>query len=173
MPKRSLAASYPKHAVVPFLIFAALVLLILGLSLPLMTIKQQVLWKRWENHYSVFTGALSLAEHGDYVLAGVLFFFSMVFPIAKLLILGWVWWIRLAEDERQRLLHWLEMLGKWSMLDVFVVAILIVLVKLGPLAKVEPRDGVYFFCAAIIVSMLATMYVDRFARRHLRPSAHS
>lgn len=50
------------------------------------------------------------------------------------------------------------------MLDVFIVAILIVLVKIGPLAKVEPRTGVYFFSAAIAASMLTTMYIDRLAR---------
>jgi len=47
--------------------------------------------------------------------------------------------VRLPEVQRQKLLHWLGILGKWSMLDVLVVAILIVLVKLGPLAKVEAR----------------------------------
>jgi len=54
------------------------------------------------------------------------------------------------------------------MLDVFVVAIMIVLVKLGPLANVTAQQGVYFFCAAIVASMLSTMYVTRLARRSLR-----
>ena len=51
------------------------------------------------------------------------------------------------------------------MLDVFVVAILIVLVKLGPLAKVEPQSGVYVFCAAIVVSMVTSMYVESLAKK--------
>ncbi len=49
------------------------------------------------------------------------------------------------------------------MLDVFVVAILIVLVKLGPLAKIEPQPGLYWFSAAILVSMITSMYVDSLA----------
>jgi len=163
--QQSLAESYPTHYVVPVLILGSLSLLVAGLSLPLLTVKQSFFWKRWENHYSVFTGALSLAEQGDYLLAGVLFFFSIVFPLAKLIALAWLWWVRLAHEQRRWLLHWLNLLGKWSMLDVFVVAILIVLVKLGPLASVEPRLGVYFFSAAILASMLTTTYVGRFARQ--------
>jgi len=56
------------------------------------------------------------------------------------------------------------------MLDVCVVAILIVLVKLGPLAQVEPQAGVYVFAAAILCSMLTTMYVERLAHKPPRAS---
>ena len=69
------------------------------------------------------------------------------------------------------ILHWLGLLGKWSMLDVFIVAIMIVLVKLGPLARVEPRSGVYVFAAAIGMSMLTTMYIDHLARQLVPPSS--
>ena len=59
----------------------------------------------------------------------------------------------------------LEAVGHWSMLDVFVVAILIVLVKLGPLAKVQPQQGVYWFAVAIFLSMVTSMYVDSLAQK--------
>ncbi len=52
-------------------------------------------------------------------------------------------------------------------LSMAVVAILIVLVKLGPLANVQPRTGVYVFAMAILASMLTTMYVERLARQPL------
>ena len=167
----SLSTRHPRRYDVPALLLLSFALLLTGLSLPLITIKQSVLWKHWENHYSVFTGVVSLAHQGDYFLAGVLFFFSMIFPIVKLLALAWVWWIPLAEERRLRLLHGLAILGKWSMLDVFVVAILIVLVKLGPLVEAEPRVGVYFFAAAIVASMLTTVDVSRLARSSLRSSS--
>jgi len=48
---------------------------------------------------------------------------------------------------------------------VFVVAILIVLVKLGPLVKVRPQRGVYWFAAGVVLSMITSMYVDRLARK--------
>lgn len=119
----------------------------------------------WKSSYSVWAGVVELWRQGEATLALIVFFFSIVFPLVKLTALAILWFVRLPEDGRSRLLHWLGLLGKWSMLDVFVVAILIVLVKLGPLARVEPRAGVYVFSAAILASMLTAMYVERLARR--------
>jgi len=148
----------------------SIVLLLIALSLPLLQTQQSMLLKTWKNSYSVWAGVVALWHQHDYTLAAVLFFFSIIFPLAKLLALAVIWFVKLADDQRTALLHWLSLLGKWSMLDVFVVAILIVLVKLGPLVHVEPRAGVYVFAAAIISSMLTTMYVERLARRPLHSS---
>lgn len=153
-----------REALVLLGLLSSTTLLFTGLSLPLMN-SQKLFWK---SSYSVWTGVVALWNANEILLAGVLFFFCLVFPITKLVALGVIWFMRLPEEQRDRLLHWLEILGKWSMLDVFVVAILIVLVKLGPLARVEPRVGVYVFCAAIISSMLTTMYVNRLASQSHR-----
>jgi paraquat-inducible protein A len=149
---------------VPAALAASTALLVRGLSLPLMY--SQKLF--WENTYSVWTGVVELWNQHELALAGILFFFSIVFPFAKLVGLTVIWFLKLPTDQLSRLLHWLGILGKWSMLDVFVVAILIVLVKLGPLVKVEPRIGIYVFSAAIAASMLTTMYIDALAKRALR-----
>ena len=163
----SLHHRQPRHTpAVASAILASTLLLLLGLSLPLMDAQTGILWARWKNSYSVWAGVVALWEDNEILLALVLFFFSMVFPIAKLSALSVIWFMALPEEQRERLLRWLEVLGKWSMLDVFVVAILIVLVKLGPLAKVEPRSVVYVFAAAIACSMLTTMYVTYLAHRH-------
>lgn len=154
----------------PFITAALLLcatLLWKGLSLPLLYTHQMF----WKSTYSVWAGVVSLWQQHERLLAFLVFFFSIVFPIFKLLALAVIWFIPLAEQQRARLLRWLEFLGKWSMLDVFVVAILIVLVKLGPLAQVEPRAGVYFFSAAIVCSMLTTTHVDRLVRRSFRHSS--
>ena len=161
----SLSERHPRHVLVPVALLASTGLLLTGLSLPLMHAQQMIFWK---SSYSVWTGVVALWHANELLLAAVLFFFSIVFPVAKLSALAVIWWVRLADGQREVLLHWLEMLGKWSMLDVFVVAILIVLVKLGPLARVSPRVGVYVFTAAILVSMLTTMHVTRLAHRCLR-----
>ncbi len=163
---RSLRDLHPRHALlVPTAIAISTGLLITGLSLPLLHTQQMVFWK---SSYSVWAGVIELWKQNELALALILFFFSIVFPVVKLLGLTLLWFERLPEERRARLLHWLGLLGKWSMLDVFVVAILIVLVKLGPLAKIEPRVGVYVFTAAIGCSMLTTMYVDWLARRSHR-----
>lgn len=153
---------YPRRIEVPAMIVLSFALLLVGLSLPLMKVEKMVFWR---NEYSVVKGVNSLWEQGQYALAVILFFFSIVFPVVKLSALGVIWNMRLPETKRQTLLRWLGALGKWSMLDVFVVAILIVLVKLGPMAKVEAQAGLYVFCAAIVASMLTSMYVESLAKR--------
>jgi paraquat-inducible protein A len=50
----------------------------------------------------------------------------------------------------------MHLYGKWSMLDVFVVAVLVVTVKLGAIANVEMHYGLYFFSAAVILTMIIT-----------------
>lgn len=167
--RRSLLELHPRHAIlVPLAILVSTALLITGLSLPLLHAQQMVFWK---SSYSVWAGIQELWRHNELLLAGILFFFSIVFPILKLSMLIIIWFWKLPEEQRARLLHWLGLLGKWSMLDVFVVAILIVLVKLGPLAKVEPRIGVYVFAAAILCSMCTTMYVDLLVRHPRRSTS--
>ena len=169
MARGALWEQYQRHTllVIACLLFST-TLLVTGLSLPLMDAETGILWTHWKNSYSVWTGVVALWRANELLLSTVLFLFSMVFPFAKLAALSIIWFVRLPDEQRTRLLHWLGLLGKWSMLDVFVVAILIVLVKLGPLAKVTPRSGVYVFTAAIAASMLTTMYIDALARRSLR-----
>ncbi|HAM40938.1 MAG TPA: hypothetical protein DDX89_03735 [Candidatus Omnitrophica bacterium] len=164
----ALSQLYPAHTLaVSVALLVSTTLLLTGLSLPLLHAQQMIFWK---STYSVWTGVVALWEANELLLATGLLFFSIVFPVVKLAALSVIWFVRLPQAQRARLLHRLELLGKWSMLDVFVVAILIVLVKLGPLAKVEPRAGVYVFAAAIACSMLTTMYVDRLARFRLHTS---
>jgi len=163
--KKSLRDLYPHRPDVPLLIFLALAVLLAGLSLPILQVDKTVFWRHWENRYSVLIGISELAKSGDWLLAIILFFFSMVFPFVKLAALIWIWFWKLTDAQRMKTLHWLEILGKWSMLDVFAVAILIVAAKMRSLTEVQPRIGIYLFGAAIILSMLTTMRVERIARR--------
>ena len=166
--KKSLKDIHPNRPDVPALLLLAFGVLVLGLSLPIITVEKTVFWRHWENHYSVFVGVVELAKGGDWLLALILFFFSMVFPFAKLAALAAIWFRPLTERERLDTLRWLGLMGKWSMLDVFVVAILIVAAKLRDLTQVSPRVGIYLFALAIVLSMLATMRVEQLAKkRHL------
>jgi paraquat-inducible protein A len=58
----------------------------------------------------------------------------------------------------------MHLLGKWSMLDVFVVAVLVVTVKLGAMASVEARYGIYAFTAAVFLTMYITSRVVALTR---------
>ena len=138
-----------------------------GLTLPVLTIRK--IWEK--NTFSVLSGIQNLYDDKQYFLAFIIFFFSIVFPVIKLCSLGILWVVRLKEEHQKSILYWLELLGKWSMLDVFVVAVLVVTVKLGILATAEPRRGIYVFGAAILVSMVVTFLADNLAKRPKHPAS--
>ena len=64
-----------------------------------------------------------------------------------------LWFDRVKTKDRKRLFEALEHLGKWSMMDVFVVALVVVIAKISALADAHARYGIYFFGASILLSM--------------------
>lgn len=64
-------------------------------------------------------------------------------------------------------MNWLSHYGKWSMLDVFVVALLLVIVKLGVLATVEVHYGIYMYAVAGLLIMLCTTIINNIAKHDL------
>jgi paraquat-inducible protein A len=149
---KSLREVYPKRLDIIILIIASGILLVVGLYLPIFTVRK--LWER--NTFSILTGILNLWHERYYFLALIIFFFSVIFPFAKLASLFVIWLVKLRDEQRRRLLYFLEILGKWSMLDVFVAAVIIVSVKLGVLASARMEKGIYFFGASIIIAMLVS-----------------
>lgn len=162
--KKSLSQIFPKRLDIPVLIIACAGLLYWALTLPLFKVAKMVLWK---SEYSVMRGVVELFNQEEYFLSLVLFFFSIMFPTLKLAALWALWQVKFTDESRRKILGWLEILGKWSMLDVFVVAILIVAVKLGPLANVEPEAGIYVFTVAILAAILTTTWVKRLTHKAL------
>lgn len=130
---------------------------IVGLVTPIITMTKFVLL---ENTFSVLSGALGLLEEGQLFLFVVITGFSVVLPLLKMAVL-----YQLLSAKQQtsihldRYLHWMHLFGKWSMLDVFVVAVLVVAVKLGAIASVEMRFGLYAFTAAVLLTMYITSRV--------------
>ncbi len=133
----------------------------MGLSMPVLTVRK--IWEK--NTFSILTGITSLYDEKFYFLAFIIFFFSLVFPVTKLAALLLIWGVRLSDSNRIALVHWLGFLGKWSMLDVFVVAVIVVSVKLGVLASAEPKSGIYIFGLSILLSMVTTSLVDHMAHK--------
>lgn len=165
-PFYSLREIHPRNWLPPLALLAASVLLAFGLYVPLLRIEKMVFW---ENQYSVATGVFGLWDDGQWVLAAIVFFWSVAFPIAKLALLYWIWFGKMDAGQRVRTLQRLEVLGKWSMLDVYIVAVLIVAAKLGPIADVTPEFGIYVFGSAVLLSMLVTAHIQRLARRGGEP----
>lgn len=136
-----------------FLLGAALAFGI-GIWAPMLTLTRLVFI---DNTFSVLSGIWQLYLEREYLLFVILGLFTVVLPAAKLALLCYAW-------NRPRLAHrwslrWLDILGKWSMLDVFVVAVLIASIQLGPLATIELHYGLYLFSAAVVMIMIASHIV--------------
>ena len=134
-------------------------LLVAGLFLPMLTITQLVVIS---NDFSVISGISELWKAGQYVLFVVIACFSVLLPLAKIALL----FTLLQQDERphpakMKLLHLVHDYGRWAMLDVMVVAMLIVTVKLGAVASIQIHPGLYVFGAAVLLIMLATQATVR------------
>lgn len=114
---------------------------------------------------TIVSGVVLLLDYGMWPLALVVFIASVVVPLLKLLILillllsvRWRW--RWRARERTWLYRLLETIGRWSMVDIFVVTILVALVRLGNLATVQAEAGALFFCAVVVLTMLAARSFD-------------
>jgi paraquat-inducible protein A len=114
---------------------------------------------------TILSGVEYLLRHGMWPLAVVVFTASIFVPILKIAILssllvsvhrGSRWRPR----ERTHLYRLTETIGRWSMVDIFVVTILVALVRLGNLATVEAMPGAVFFGAVVVLTMLAAESFD-------------
>lgn len=105
--------------------------------------------------YGLFGSVLMLWDAHMYVLAVMVFTFSVIFPFAKIAALAWLWWLGVATPGRRRLLTWVEKLGKWSLFDVFLVAIMVALTNDQWLISSESLPGLTCFLIAVVLGMLA------------------
>jgi paraquat-inducible protein A len=142
------------------LLIAAAICYLPANAFPVMTITS--LGKAEPN--TILGGVLYLLHH-DPPLAVIVFTASVLVPILKMIILlfllttvhrGPAW----RPGERTRLYRLTEKIGRWSMVDIYVVTILVALVRLGSLASIEAGLGAVFFGAVVVLTMLAAEAFD-------------
>ncbi|ETX11053.1 paraquat-inducible protein A [Marinomonas ushuaiensis DSM 15871] len=114
---------------------------------------------------TIMGGVLLLWTLESYPVALIILFASVVIPIAKMLALAWLCWQCCYPSQRLtkqkiKLYKMTELVGRWSMIDVFVVAILTSLVQMGNLVSIFPGPAVLSFTAVIVFTMLAAMSFD-------------
>jgi paraquat-inducible protein A len=114
---------------------------------------------------TILSGVVELWNGGAWDLAVIVFTASIAVPLMKiacltLLLLTTARGSGSGLRERTRIYHMVEFIGRWSMLDVFVVALLLSLVRFGVLAQVQAGPGIIAFCAVVILTMLASMSFD-------------
>ncbi|SNY36969.1 paraquat-inducible protein A [Pseudooceanicola antarcticus] len=118
-----------------------------------------------EAENTIVGGALELARHGSYGIALVILLASVGIPVAKFvtiaaLAFGVRHGSRMAPARRQQLHEVVEYIGRWSMIDVFVVAILSSLVQLGAVVAVRPGPASFYFALSVICTMFSAMAFD-------------
>jgi paraquat-inducible protein A len=138
---------------------ATCVLFGLGLVLPMMTLTKFFVL---ENTVSVLSSVYTLLSSGSWLLFLAIFGFSILIPLLKLRLI----YILIRAKGRidatsQRWLKLMHDYGRWGMLDVFVVAVILVAVKLGALATVEVHLGLYCFGASVLAMMVLTHRLSR------------
>jgi len=114
---------------------------------------------------TIISGVLYFLETGSYLIAAVIFIASIIVPITKLIILIYLLIsvqhkCTLHRHQRKKLYALTEIIGKWSMVDVYVVGIMIALVHFGGLTTIEAGEGANFFLLVVVVTMVAAMQFD-------------
>lgn len=138
-------------------LLGALCLFIMGVFAPLMELEKFWVFK---NQFSLYSGLQDLWLQGEHFLFIFLFMFSILTPLVKIFGLALV--ANSSEGYQLRHKRFLQVLaiwGKWSMLDVFVVALLFVAVKLGALANVTVHYGLYLFAASVLLVHVLSLYL--------------
>ncbi|MDB6174467.1 MAG: paraquat-inducible protein [Chthoniobacteraceae bacterium] len=112
---------------------------------------------------TILGGVVLFWEHRAYPVAIIIFTASVVIPILKLIaIVTLCLSTRSCSQPRAmtRLYRLTELIGRWSMVDVFVVAVLVAVVQLGSLMSIEPGPAAVAFAGVVVVTMLAAMSFD-------------
>lgn len=114
---------------------------------------------------TIVGGALELFEAGSFFVGAVVLIASVAIPIVKFVVVGWLAASiargRQGDEHRRHRLHaMVELIGRWSMIDVFVVAILAALIQLGLLAQVAPGPAAGPFALSVAFTMIAAKRLD-------------
>lgn len=143
------------------LLISAMVLYVPANLLPVMT----VVSLGRDSSSTLMEGVVHFVHDGAWFLALVVFVASVFVPLLKMLVLGGLllsvqrgWCGRLA--QRTRLYRLVEFVGRWSMVDVFVIALLVALVQFGELASIMVGPGTLSFAAVVILTIWATEAFD-------------
>lgn len=114
---------------------------------------------------TIMSGVIYFMQTGSWEIAAVIFIASVFVPFAKLCILiflllsvqfRWRW----RPKDRTSLYRLTELVGRWSMVDIYVVTILVALVKLGAVAAIEAGPAAVYFAAVVVITMFAAESFD-------------
>jgi len=114
---------------------------------------------------TILGGIILLWKEGSHPIAVVVFVASVIVPILKFIILYYLCFCSLnpgaiSAKTRTNLYRLTELIGRWSMVDIFVVAVLVALIQLDHLLNVQPGNGTIAFAGVVILTMFSAKAFD-------------
>lgn len=143
------------------LLFTAVILYIPANLLPIMKI---TMFGQTSGH-TIMGGVIELAQYGSWDLAAIVFIASILVPTAKIIILSTLVWLTQQRQKtnlkkRTQYYKFVEFVGQWSMIDVFVVILFCALGQFGAVMSIQPSAGVIAFAGVVVITMIAAMGFD-------------
>ena len=118
-----------------------------------------------QSQSTIVGGVFDLIHHGNFGIAAVVFIASIIIPIGKFIAVAYLAISvqrrsAMNQHQRHRLFEVVEFIGRWSMIDVFVVAILSALVQLDSLATINPGVAAFSFALSVVFTILSAQSFD-------------
>ena len=146
------------NRIAALLALLAMVVLTIGILLPFVSMSKFGV----DRSYSLIGGIIELYDRGYAFLGTILLVFSVIFPYVKLLglLIATSALVNLSDRTRQRLHHLAAITGRYSLLDILVVAIMIVVIRFEQLVEIRAEAGTLLFGVAVFMSIAAGFCVD-------------
>ncbi|HUA37881.1 MAG TPA: paraquat-inducible protein A [Candidatus Sulfopaludibacter sp.] len=145
--------------VIVLMLVLAMAFFVTGIFLPFTSVTK--LWL-FQNQISVYHGLIILWQAGELFLFLILFVFTVIFPFVKISAMLVLWLFpRVGAEHARQMFHFVSNMGKWSMLDVFVVAILVLTIKSGGLASIRVEDGFFLFFVSVMLTQFASLWTGK------------
>ncbi|MES2625800.1 MAG: paraquat-inducible protein A [Pseudomonadota bacterium] len=114
---------------------------------------------------TILGGVAELWRTGDWPIALIIFIASIVVPVVKLGVIAWLCFVvnrsdGLNPEKRTHVYRITEFIGRWSMVDVFAVALMVALIRGGSLMSINPGPAALAFCSVVVLTMLAAITFD-------------
>ena len=137
---------------------AALILFIPANIFPILSMSKM----GYKSQSTIWEGVVELWKSGTEGIAILVLLCSIVIPLAKIFGLFYICatWKTQPQKRISFLIRVIKTIGRWSMLDVFLVAILVALIKLGTIATVRPEIGLIAFASVVVLTMFASANFD-------------
>ena len=155
-----------RNIVAVALVVISLVVVVPGLIQPIITLSADMMGRQvFTQTRSILQTVKDLHNSGNYVVAGMILFFSVMVPFIKAVLLGVVGVLKPTQPARYRIFAFVRGISKWAMADVFVVGVYIAYLsaKATDALDAELHGGFYYFTAYCLISLLSVqvMHVDQ------------